>query len=99
MKVLQTAPAAYSFRSAREARMRFEVPCECGRRLSVTGGDAGAALRCDCGRTVQVPGLHELGASAPAPAPAPKSARPPRDLSVLRLIGAGLVVAAVVWQF
>lgn len=26
-------------------QMQFEVPCECGRRLSVTAGDAGATLK------------------------------------------------------
>ena len=46
--------------------MQFELPCECGRRLIVTAGDAGATLRCECGRTVQVPGLNELRASVPA---------------------------------
>jgi hypothetical protein len=40
--------------------MKYEVRCECGKSLAVTGADAGVSLRCGCGRTVEVPPLHEL---------------------------------------
>jgi Domain of unknown function (DUF1922) len=40
--------------------MAYEVRCECGRALTVEETSAGAALPCDCGRTVQVPRLSEL---------------------------------------
>jgi hypothetical protein len=44
--------------------MKYEVRCECGVPHSVTGADAGASLRCDCGRTVDVPPLHQLRVAA-----------------------------------
>jgi hypothetical protein len=40
--------------------MSFEVPCACGRHLAVTAGDAGTTVRCDCGRTHEVPDLRTL---------------------------------------
>ncbi|OWK38031.1 hypothetical protein [Fimbriiglobus ruber] len=48
--------------------MKFQVPCECGRRLAVSGARAGATLVCKCGLLVQVPGLRELRDAAPAAA-------------------------------
>lgn len=77
-------------------QMRFEVPCECGRRLCVTAGDAGATLKCACGRPVEVPNLNELRASAPPSEPKP--ARATRDLSWLRLVGPLVIVASIVWE-
>lgn len=44
--------------------MPFEFLCACGRRLTVTAGDAGATVRCECDRAVPVPDLHALRASA-----------------------------------
>lgn len=40
--------------------MKYEVRCECGTAHSVSGADAGATLPCECGRSVEVPPLHEL---------------------------------------
>ena len=48
----------------REPFMKYEVRCACGKAFAVAGGDAGATLRCDCGRTVDVPPLHELRIAA-----------------------------------
>jgi len=44
--------------------MKYEVRCECGQAHAVTGADAGASLTCSCGRTVEVPPLHQLQAAA-----------------------------------
>lgn len=38
----------------------FRVDCPCGKRTTVTEGDAGAMLQCSCGRAFQVPALHQL---------------------------------------
>lgn len=40
--------------------MEFQVPCQCGHRMIVTEGSAGAVLRCSCGRTVSIPSLKDL---------------------------------------
>src|SRR4051812_30366828 len=40
--------------------MKYDVRCECGKALSVSGADAGASLPCFCGRMVEVPPLHRL---------------------------------------
>lgn len=44
--------------------MSYSVPCECGKRVPAGAGDAGATLRCTCGRAVEVPSLHQLRLSA-----------------------------------
>lgn len=44
--------------------MGHEVRCECGKRRGVTAADAGASLPCGCGRTVEVPPLHQLRTAA-----------------------------------
>ncbi len=44
--------------------MSYKVHCECGKPHEVTGADAGASLRCDCGRTIEVPPLHQLRTAA-----------------------------------
>jgi hypothetical protein len=51
--------------------MQFNVPCVCGRRLTVTAGDAGATLPCECGRMVEVPGLQKLRTLPRVPADEP----------------------------
>jgi len=43
--------------------MNYEVRCECGKTLAVSGADAGASIPCACGRMVEVPALHLLRAS------------------------------------
>lgn len=40
--------------------MAYQVRCACGRSHPVTAGDAGSSFQCDCGRTLEVPTLHEL---------------------------------------
>ncbi|HEX4613978.1 MAG TPA: hypothetical protein VH092_37700 [Urbifossiella sp.] len=44
--------------------MEYRVTCGCGKALTVRSGDAGATLRCACGRDVEVPSLHQLRLSA-----------------------------------
>jgi len=38
----------------------YHVECECGTRISVSSGQAGSKLQCECGEVVLVPGLEEL---------------------------------------
>jgi hypothetical protein len=45
--------------------MAFEAPFECGRRLTVTAGEAGSTRACPCGRQVVLPALSQLRAAAP----------------------------------
>lgn len=40
--------------------MTYHVPCECGKHLQVDAVQAGATVRCRCGRDVAVPSLSEL---------------------------------------
>lgn len=44
--------------------MKYEVRCECEKVRAVSAADAGVSLPCPCGRTVDVPPLHILRASA-----------------------------------
>ena len=44
--------------------MAYQVTCECGKPHPVGAGDAGSSLKCGCGRTVEVPALHELRSGA-----------------------------------
>ena len=48
--------------------VEFGLHCDCGKDLVVTEGSAGASIRCDCGRPVEVPGLKELRTLAGLPA-------------------------------
>jgi hypothetical protein len=52
--------------------MSYEVRCECGKAHAVSAADAGSSLRCDCGRTVEVPPLHELKLAAGQSAVSPE---------------------------
>jgi hypothetical protein len=50
--------------------MQYQVHCECKKSITVSGSDAGASVRCPCGKMVEVPPLHKLrkadgGASVP----------------------------------
>src|SRR5262245_40924859 len=40
--------------------MNYEVHCECRKAHAVSAADAGASLRCTCGRIIEVPPLHKL---------------------------------------
>jgi hypothetical protein len=52
------------FRVGGEASAKYEARCACGKALAVTGADAGATLRCECGQSVDVPPLHHLRTAA-----------------------------------
>jgi hypothetical protein len=52
----------------------YRVNCECGKSHQVTTGDAGSQLHCECGRTVDVPELHILRATAGEPTISPELA-------------------------
>jgi hypothetical protein len=40
--------------------MEYHVSCQCGKRIPVKTEEAGTTIRCDCGRSVQVPSLSKL---------------------------------------
>jgi len=40
--------------------MNFTIRCVCGHRSDVPAGRAGVQIRCDCGRTIEVPLLSQL---------------------------------------
>lgn len=42
--------------------VRYILPCNCGRRLTVTAAQAGDQLQCECGQRVEVPTLRHLAA-------------------------------------
>lgn len=44
--------------------MGYQVRCECGKSRTVSAADAGASFPCACGRTVEVPPLHQLRTAA-----------------------------------
>lgn len=44
--------------------MSYEVRCGCGKAYKVGTADAGVSFPCACGKTVDVPALHVLRASA-----------------------------------
>lgn len=44
--------------------MTYEVRCECGKVHAVSAADAGGIVRCPCGRSVDVPPLHQLRTAA-----------------------------------
>jgi hypothetical protein len=44
----------------REQTVPSYVDCECGNRLAVNEGMAGALVKCGCGRTINMPSLREL---------------------------------------
>ncbi len=41
---------------------RYLLPCNCGRRLTVSAAQAGDLLQCECGQRVEVPTLRHLAA-------------------------------------
>jgi hypothetical protein len=43
--------------------MKYEVRCECNKTHTVGAADAGSSLKCLCGRTIEVPPLHQLRTS------------------------------------
>ena len=40
--------------------MTFSILCDCGKRMEVTGSQAGTDMVCSCGRTVSIPLLSQL---------------------------------------
>jgi rhomboid protease GluP len=46
--------------------MEYQLPCECGRIITVSEGSAEASVPCTCGRQVPVPSLSELRLLSPA---------------------------------
>src|SRR5438128_2209704 len=40
--------------------MSYQVSCACGKTHTLTAADAGMTFRCQCGKTFDVPPLHQL---------------------------------------
>jgi hypothetical protein len=38
----------------------YEIPCTCGKLLTITAGQAGSQISCECGALVDVPTIREL---------------------------------------
>jgi hypothetical protein len=65
--------------------MAFKIMCSCGHPTLVTTGDAGATVRCPCGKDVAVPDLHALRQLKPVSMPTARNASAVVDPSTLRL--------------
>jgi hypothetical protein len=76
---------------------QYLLPCECGRKLTITKADAGERLPCECGRTVDVPTLREIQSLETVAAAAPGPVRRAwGKRQGLLFLGASLVVGAIV---
>jgi hypothetical protein len=74
--------------------MEYLIQCECGKRLAVMAGSAGASLPCGCGRSVRVPALSELRAQQGLPAYPRVDAEPAQDTSLPLGFGARVLLIA-----
>jgi hypothetical protein len=78
---------------------RYLLPCNCGRRLTVTAAQAGDLLLCECGQRVEVPTLRHL-AGLEQVDDAPPRERTWGARQGLIFLGATLIVlavAALIW--
>lgn len=98
--VLAFGDASVILRSSSESEydcgcgMAFQVPCSCGHIIPATLGDAGATVRCPCGRDVVIPNLHALRQLEPAPAQTPRKSHTV-DRDVLWRRGTWCAIASV----
>lgn len=82
--------------------MKYQLTCECGKRVDVTVGDAGTAVNCVCGKSIAVPGLGELKRLDPQREPEDESAETDDDAAGRRgllgliLVAAGLVTSCII---
>jgi hypothetical protein len=67
-----------------ETSVQIKLDCECGKNFFVREADAGVLLRCQCGRSLEVPSLHELRRLAGLP---PPGLRPEVVVETLLLAG------------
>jgi hypothetical protein len=84
----------------------YRVPCQCGKELTVSAGQAGSQIPCECGAIVDIPTIRELRRFAQATGDA--SAAPGRKKAELQasqedyartalaLVGAGLLLLGLV---
>jgi hypothetical protein len=40
--------------------MEFQIPCDCGKSITVAGEAAGTVIDCACGKQISVPSLGAL---------------------------------------
>jgi hypothetical protein len=77
----------------------YLLPCNCGRRLTVTAAQAGDLLQCECGQRIEVPTLRHLAALEQV-AEAPQRERSWGARQGVIFLGGTLIVlaaAALVW--
>ncbi|MFT7644307.1 MAG: hypothetical protein ACI9G1_006074 [Pirellulaceae bacterium] len=41
--------------------MKFLLPCPCGKKITIDKSDAGRLVTCECGKSVEAPGLRGIG--------------------------------------
>jgi hypothetical protein len=74
---------------------RYLLPCNCGRRLTVTAAQAGDLMQCECGQRVEVPTLRHLAALEQV-ADAPRQEQTWGARQGLIFLGGTLIVLAAV---
>ena len=47
-------------RDCRYTKMKYLLPCSCGKTVTVDVGQAGQSLRCECGRKLEVPTMRAI---------------------------------------
>ena len=75
--------------------MNYQVPCTCGKLLTVTTGDAGSTVTCACGKPVEIPGLRQLEELGPKQVVRGKSTESDETAGLRGIVGLVLVAAAV----
>jgi hypothetical protein len=91
----------------RKSMKKYLLPCECGQNVEVDAGQAGLAVTCACGKTLEVPTMRGLSALPVAEsrveadgAPARAAWGPGQGLMFLGTIAAisGVIALGVVFQ-
>ena len=59
--------------------MRYLLPCSCGNNVTIDPSQAGMAVSCQCGKSLEVPTLREIRQLEPAEDSGPARAMPTKD--------------------
>lgn len=82
----------------------YEIPCACGKLLTITAGQAGSQITCECGAVVDVPTIRELRRQYDPAGVAPVKKVLTRDggsgqenfsRSALVIVGIGLIIVGL----